>query len=187
MTPTHTNKKGVRYSYYVSQAALRKQSAEAIGRVPAPELEALVVAAVRGHLQANSTAPNPLSGTDRELIERHLLRATLSMNAITLHLRHDTADAEAFGPHDLPAAGSAAAPPTKLTIPWTVPAAAPVKGIVQPWSPWSPSHREVSLRHIEVRVLPHRSRPGHHFEGRTAAKDAVYGTPNFGALTRRGD
>jgi hypothetical protein len=57
MTPTHTNKKGVRYSYYVSQAVLRKQSEGTIGRVPAPELEALVVDAVRRHLQANSTAP----------------------------------------------------------------------------------------------------------------------------------
>ncbi len=46
MTPTHTNKKGVRYSYYVSQAVLRKQSARTIGRVPAPELEALVADAL---------------------------------------------------------------------------------------------------------------------------------------------
>ena len=38
MTPTHTTKNGVRYSYYVSQAVLRKRSAGLIGRVPAPEL-----------------------------------------------------------------------------------------------------------------------------------------------------
>jgi site-specific DNA recombinase len=148
MTPTHTNKKGVRYSYYVSQAALRKQSAEAFGRVAAPELEALVVDAVRGHLQANSTAPNPILETDRELIERHLLRATLSMTAITLHLRQDMADAEASGPHDLPAASSAVAPPTKLTIPWTVPAAAPVKGIIHVPAhntPMKPGSRETLL------------------------------------------
>jgi hypothetical protein len=46
-----------------------------------------VVDAVRGHLQADSTAPNPIVETDRALIERHLLRATLGMTAITLHLR----------------------------------------------------------------------------------------------------
>jgi hypothetical protein len=34
--------------------------------VPAPELEALVVDAVRRHSQANSTAPNPILETDRE-------------------------------------------------------------------------------------------------------------------------
>jgi len=130
MTPTHSNKKGVRYSYYVSQAALRNQSAEAFARVAAPELEALVVDAVRCHLQTNSTASNPIVETDRELIERHLLRATLSMTAITLHLRQDIADAGASGPPDVPAAASLGAAPTTVTIPWTVPAAAPVKGIV---------------------------------------------------------
>ena len=126
MTPTHTNKKGVRYSYYVSQTVLRKRSAGSIGRVAAPELEALVVDAVRRHLQANSTAPNPILETDRELIERHLLRATLSMKAITLHLLQEIADSEASGPDDMPAAGSA---PTKVTIPWNVPAAVPAKDI----------------------------------------------------------
>ena len=147
MTPTHTNKKGVRYSYYVSQAGLRKQSAGAIGRVPAPELEALVVDAVRRHSQANSTAPNPILETDRELIERHLLRATLSMKAITLHLRQQIADSEA-NPHDLPAAGSPAAAPTKVTIPWSVPAAVPAKGIVHVPAhntPMKPGGRETLL------------------------------------------
>src|SRR5580700_10115131 len=145
MTPTHTNKKGVRYSYYVSQAGLRKQSAGSIGRVPAPELEALVVDAVRRHLQANSTAPNSVLETDRELIERHLLRATLSMTAITLHLRQEIAESEASGPQDLAAPAAA---PTKVTIPWTVPAAAPVKGIVHVPAhntPMKPGGRETLL------------------------------------------
>jgi site-specific DNA recombinase len=148
MTPTHSNKKGVRYSYYVSQAALRNQSAEAFARVAAPELEALVVDAVRCHLQTNSTASNPIVETDRELIERHLLRATLSMTAITLHLRQDIADAEASGPPDVPAAGSLGAAPTTVTIPWTVPAAAPVKGIVHVPAhntPMKPGSRETLL------------------------------------------
>jgi DNA invertase Pin-like site-specific DNA recombinase len=148
MTPTHSNKKGVRYSYYVSQAALRNQSAEAFARVAAPELEALVVDAVRCHLQTNSTASNPLVETDRELIERHLLRATLSMTAITLHLRQNTADAGASGPDDLLAAASLGAAPTKVTIPWTVPAAAPVKGIIHVPAhntPMKPGGRETLL------------------------------------------
>jgi hypothetical protein len=40
MTPTHANKKGVRYRYYVSQALLQNRKAEAgrIARVPAPEV-----------------------------------------------------------------------------------------------------------------------------------------------------
>ena len=110
-----------------------------------------MVDAVRRHLQADSTAPNPIVETDRELIGRHLLRATLSMTAITLHLRQDTADAEASGQHDLPAAGGRAAPPTKLTIPWTVPAAAPVKGILHVPAhntPMKPGSREMLLTAI---------------------------------------
>src|SRR5215471_493036 len=83
------------YSYYVSN-----QSAGAFGRVAAPELEALVVDAVRRHLQADGTASKRVIETDRELIERHLLRATLSMTAITLHLRQDIGEAEACGPQD---------------------------------------------------------------------------------------
>jgi site-specific DNA recombinase len=148
MTPTHTNKKGVRYSYYVSQAVLRKQPAGSIGRVPAPELEALVVDAVRRHLQANGPAPNAVLETDHALIERHLLRATLSGKAITLHLRQDVADSEASGPQDFSAAGSLAATRMKVTIPWSVPAAAPVKGIVHVPAhntPMKPGGRETLL------------------------------------------
>jgi site-specific DNA recombinase len=107
-----------------------------------------VADAVRRHFQANSTASNPILETDRELIERHLLRATLGMTAITLHLRQEIADSEASGPDDVPAAGSPAAAPTKVTIPWSVPAAAPVKGIVHVPAhntPMKPGGREALL------------------------------------------
>ena len=64
MTPTHTNKKGVRYRYYVSQAVLRKHLSQALGRVAAPELEATVVGAIRRHLEESGTAPKPVPDTD---------------------------------------------------------------------------------------------------------------------------
>jgi hypothetical protein len=96
------------------------------------------------------TAPasTPLVETDRELIERHLLRVTLSMTAITLHLRQEIAGSETSGPQGLPAADSPAAVPTKVTIPWMVPAAAPVKGIVHVPAhntPMKPGSRETLL------------------------------------------
>jgi site-specific DNA recombinase len=49
MSPTHANKKGVRYRYYVSHALLQNRKAEAgsIARVPAPEIESLVWDGVR--------------------------------------------------------------------------------------------------------------------------------------------
>ena len=56
MSPTHTNKGGVRYRYYVSQAVLqgKPQTAGLVGRVPAAELEAFVIAALRKHLSASA-------------------------------------------------------------------------------------------------------------------------------------
>ena len=53
MSPSHTNKAGARYRYYVSQAVLQKkpQAAGSIGRVPAAEVEALVMTALRNHLR----------------------------------------------------------------------------------------------------------------------------------------
>lgn len=47
MSPSHANKKGVRYRYYVSQALLQHRKAEAgtIARVSAPEVEAAIAGA----------------------------------------------------------------------------------------------------------------------------------------------
>ena len=92
MTPTHTNKQGVRCRYYAPQAMLRQRSPGPIGRVPAPELEAAVTDAIRRYLQGDGTDPKPIPETDRELVERHLLRAALSGKELTLHLRQDIPD-----------------------------------------------------------------------------------------------
>ena len=45
MSPSHTNKKGVRYRYYVSQGLLRNRPKADRGnvlRIPAPDIEAMV-------------------------------------------------------------------------------------------------------------------------------------------------
>jgi site-specific DNA recombinase len=49
MSPTHANKRGVRYRYYVSHALLQNRKADAgsIARVPAPEIETLVCEGIR--------------------------------------------------------------------------------------------------------------------------------------------
>jgi site-specific DNA recombinase len=146
MTPSHTNKKGVRYRYYVSQAVLRKHLSGALGRVAAPELEATVVGAIRRHLQERGTAPKPLPDTDRELLEQHLLRAILSTKELTLHLREDVADSDHAAGTD--GAMIAAAASETLTIPWVVAAGAPVKGIVHVPAhntPMKPGSRETLL------------------------------------------
>ena len=55
MSPTHANKGGARYRYYVCQAVLQNKPPPPglVSRVPAAEIEALVVAALRSHLSAN--------------------------------------------------------------------------------------------------------------------------------------
>src|SRR5215204_463127 len=81
MSPSHTNKRGVRYRYYVSQTVLqgKPRPAGLVGRVPATEIEALVVAALRNHLNAGG-AGEPSPDDDRDLLERYLERVTLTPN-----------------------------------------------------------------------------------------------------------
>ena len=53
MSPTHSNKQGVRYRYYVSHTALqgRKVDGGTVTRVPGPIIEARVIAAIEQRLQ----------------------------------------------------------------------------------------------------------------------------------------
>jgi site-specific DNA recombinase len=97
MGPTHTNKGGARYRYYVSQAVPqnKEQAVGSIGRVPATGVEALVVAALRSHLSAGTGQQLPES--DRDLVQRHLERVTLTPSEIKLRLRGIGEDA----PEDL--------------------------------------------------------------------------------------
>ena len=72
MTPTHAQKGSRRYRYYVSQAVLQgKPERGSIARVPAPEIEALVISAMR-----SATPTNP-ELSDGDLILHHLNRVTL--------------------------------------------------------------------------------------------------------------
>src|SRR5262249_45428875 len=96
MSPTHANKGGARYRYYVSQAVLQNKPPPSglVGRVPAAEIEALVVAALRNHLSASS-AGEQLPDNDRDLLERHLERVTLTPNHLELRLRQIIEPAQA--------------------------------------------------------------------------------------------
>src|SRR3989442_12585431 len=64
---------GVRYRYYVSHALLQngKEEAGSVTRVPAPEIEPLVLDGVRRHIE---TTDLPGGAADRGMIERHVDR-----------------------------------------------------------------------------------------------------------------
>jgi site-specific DNA recombinase len=152
MSPSHTNKDGARYRYYVSQTVLQRKplAAGAIARVPAAEIEALVVSALRNHLQANGT--EAVDG-DRELVERHVERVTLTRKHIQLQLRQigdepvqTKADAGAIRPVSEQLHGI-----VNLTIPWISTVQAGVKGIIHVPAhntPMAPSRRDALLMAI---------------------------------------
>ena len=74
MTPSHSIKNGARYRYYVSHALLQNRTDEAgsVPRVPAPEVEQLVVNSLReiASSQAGDSGP-PTLADERDLIEQH--------------------------------------------------------------------------------------------------------------------
>jgi hypothetical protein len=151
MSPTHTNNGGARYRYYVSQAVLQRKplAAGAIGRVPAAQIEVLISAALRRHLQANGT--DGLG--DRELVERHVERVTLSRKHIQLQLRQigdapvqTDADEDASRPVCEQLHGT-----VNVTIAWTSTVQAGAKGIIYVPAhntPMTPSRRDALLMAI---------------------------------------
>jgi Recombinase len=67
MSPSHANKKGVRYRYYVSQALLqnRKSEAGSVSRVSGPDIENIVVAALRHAIADRNVAADSHDGDRR--------------------------------------------------------------------------------------------------------------------------
>src|SRR6516165_4817592 len=130
MSPTHANKRGARYRYYVSQAVLQGKPPPPglVSRVPAAEIEALVVAALRNHLNARGGGEG-LPDNDRGLLERHLARVTLTPNHLELRLRELVEPAQAHGPANTSARRPTASV-TTMAVPWTSPVPAAVKGII---------------------------------------------------------
>jgi DNA invertase Pin-like site-specific DNA recombinase len=145
MSPTHTNRGGARYRYYVSQAVLQGKppSAGLVGRVPAAEIEAFVIAALRKHLNASGSGEQ-LPDNDRDLLERHLERVTLKPNHIELRLRQSGEAAQA----DNDSSAAHIANVATMTIPWTSSVPAAVKGIIHVPAhntPIRPSRRDTLL------------------------------------------
>src|SRR6266511_336914 len=129
MSPTHSNKLGVRYRYYVSHAILQKRKAEAgtITRVPAPDIEKLVLDGVRQHLASIDEAEQPIAIDDHDLIERHVERVTVKPQALEVRLA-------VTSEHPVETEESSIDPrptsTTTITLAWTAPSFAAVKGIL---------------------------------------------------------
>jgi site-specific DNA recombinase len=151
MSPTHTNKRGARYRYYVSHALLHNRKAEAgsIARVPAPEIESLVCDGVRRHLASTAEA-GPPSLADRDLIERHVARVIVAPQALEVCLNSvGEESAQAEDPSGIEQARCR--PPITIKLPWVAPSFLAVKGIVHAPSTkpaMSPERRDALLAAI---------------------------------------
>jgi DNA invertase Pin-like site-specific DNA recombinase len=92
MTPSYAVKNGVRYRYYISSVLIQGQQDEAapLNRVPATEIEKLILSAVRKHLagkpQHKAEAESPDSLNDKELIFAHVARVDVKSDHLALRL-----------------------------------------------------------------------------------------------------
>src|SRR5712671_808169 len=116
MVPTHATKAGIRYRYYVSTPFLHGEaktaSAGSVARVPAADIEAVVVKLLKEHLAAKqdrSTTSNVLSG-DRGAVAQLVAGIVVYEDRLVVRLKSENADEPSDSPDD-----------QSLTIPWQKP------------------------------------------------------------------
>ena len=82
MTPSHARRRGIKYRYYISSALLqgRPKHAGTVSRIPAHEIETLVIKAVRNHLDESTEIPDTL------LIQNHVTRVEIQSDELVLEL-----------------------------------------------------------------------------------------------------
>jgi site-specific DNA recombinase len=134
MSPTHSNKLGVRYRYYVSHAIVQKRKAEAgsITRVAAPEIEKLVLDGVRKHCASIGKAEPLPPVDDRDLIERLVDRIVVKPEAIEVRLLARSDERVATSGDDLGRGDGDRIdhPISTLVLPWAAQSFCAVKGIL---------------------------------------------------------
>jgi hypothetical protein len=82
MTPSHVRKRGIKYRYYLSSALLQGQPERAggVSRIPAAEIEGLVVRSVRDHLNQSEEIE------DAVLISAHVARIEVQSDQLVIEL-----------------------------------------------------------------------------------------------------
>jgi site-specific DNA recombinase len=130
MTPSHSNKRGVRYRYYVSHALIqgRKRQAGSVRRIPAVEIEDLVLRAVRLNLSSRDPENVP---SDQQAIVAKIDKITVMREAIEIQLLEGGETSANSGSAKCRMKESGSAGSTMISIPWTASTFVAVKGIVQ--------------------------------------------------------
>jgi site-specific DNA recombinase len=94
MSPSHARKGNTKYRYYLSSTLLNGAAdrAGSVRRVPATDVEALVIKSVREHLKP----AQPID--DRDLVEIHVSRVEVQPSQLIIHLaQHEGSDHKASG------------------------------------------------------------------------------------------
>jgi site-specific DNA recombinase len=82
MTPSHARKRGIKYRYYLSSTLLQGEAERSgsVHRVPAIEIEALVIRSVRNHVKLPATID------DRSLLDTHVARVEVQPQQLVIQL-----------------------------------------------------------------------------------------------------
>jgi site-specific DNA recombinase len=129
MTPSHSNKRGVRYRYYVSHALIqgRRPLAGVVKRVPATEIEDLVLRAVRQNLARYDQ--ETILPDDQAVVAR-IEKITVKREAIEIALLEIEHTSNSAVPGTWQSNESQSAASNTISVPWKAPSFIAVKGIV---------------------------------------------------------
>jgi site-specific DNA recombinase len=124
MSPTHATKNGVRYRYYVSQPYLRGTATlppGAVTRVPAMEIEAAIVGALKAHLPSAPGSATPEGAVDRDLIVSSFSRIEVRKKELAVWLKPPPSGAANVDGDEAPPGSTVDTAATPLLIPWCKP------------------------------------------------------------------
>jgi site-specific DNA recombinase len=143
MIPTHATKAGIRYRYYAStpvlHGAAKTASAGSISRVPAPDIEDVVLKSMKEHPAArqDSSTTKAVRLEDRDLIQL-IAGIVVHENRLIIRLKSDEADEASDSSDD-----------RSITIPWQKP---PSKRSRQILLPHNASRSDVRPEQFERRA-----------------------------------
>jgi site-specific DNA recombinase len=144
MVPTHATKAGVHHRYYVSTPFLHGEaktaSAGSVSRIPAADIEAVVVKSLKDYLaadQGTSTISAVRSG-DRGALVQLIAGIAVHKDKLVVRLKSDNADEASDSPDD-----------RSLSIPWQKP---PPKRFRQILLPHNASRSDVRPEQFERRA-----------------------------------
>jgi site-specific DNA recombinase len=144
MIPTHATKAGVRYRYYVSTPFLHGEaktaSAGSVSRIPAADIEAVVVKFVKEHLAAkqNKSTTSAVRLGDRGDLSQLVAGIVVHKDRLNVRLKSDNADEASDSAED-----------RSLSIPWQKP---PSKRSRQILLPHNASRSDVRPEQFERRA-----------------------------------